>query len=376
MTQDEVDRRWMQMALDLARRGQGVVEPNPMVGCVLVRDGQLLGHGWHERFGGPHAEVNAINQAGDKDLRRATAYVTLEPCCHFGKTPPCVDSLIGFGIGRVVAATLDPNPLVSGKGFQRLKESGIQVECGVLEAEATRLNAPFFKRVRERLPWTIAKWAMSLDGKIATASGHSQWISNTASREWVHRLRGRVDCIMVGIGTALADDPLLTARPPGARVAQRAILDTHLRLPETSRLVATAKEVPVILFAGPEASEARQHRLEALGCVVVRCLHSSRRERLVEAMGYLSQTRDVTNLLVEGGGEVLGCCLEAGLIDMCEVFVCPKLIGGQSAPSPIGGLGLDRVDLSPTMELESIQQHGSDLHLSVRCVREMESIQS
>ncbi len=376
MTQVAVDQHWMQIALDLARRGLGYVEPNPMVGCVLVRDGQLLGQGWHERFGGPHAEVGAISHAGDVDLQGATAYVTLEPCCHFGKTPPCVDSLIRAGVRRVVAATRDPNPLVAGKGFQTLKENGIQVECGVLEAEATRLNAPFFKRVRERLPWIIAKWAMSLDGKIATASGHSQWISNAASRAWVHQLRGRVDCILVGIGTALADDPLLTARPPGARVAQRAIMDTHLRLPETSRLVTTAREVPVILFTGPEASEARQHRLEALGCVVVRSRHSSRRERLVEAMGYLSQTRDVTNVLVEGGGELLGSCLEAGLIDMCEVFVCPKLIGGQSSPSPIGGLGLDRVDLSPTMELESLQRHGSDLHLSVRWVRQFEAMKS
>ncbi|MED5287204.1 MAG: bifunctional diaminohydroxyphosphoribosylaminopyrimidine deaminase/5-amino-6-(5-phosphoribosylamino)uracil reductase RibD, partial [Planctomycetota bacterium] len=208
----EQDENWMRKAIDLALRGQGQVEPNPMVGCVLVRDNQLVAEGWHQQYGGDHAEVDAIAKAAGS-ARGATAYVTLEPCCHQGKTPPCIDALIQAGVARVVVAQVDPFEHVSGKGIAALQRAGILTEVGILEAEAKILNAPYLYRIRHGLPWVIAKWAMTLDGRIATRTGSSQWISNETSRQKVHQIRSRMDGIMVGIGTALADDPSLTPRP-------------------------------------------------------------------------------------------------------------------------------------------------------------------
>src|SRR4051794_5088755 len=210
------DHDWMRRALDLAERGRGFVEPNPVVGAVVVRDGSLVGEGWHERYGEAHAEVNALSAAGEA-ARGATLYVTLEPCCHHGKTPPCTDTVLRAGVRRVVAAMLDPFPRVAGGGFAVLLAAGVDVAVGVCEAEARRLNAPYLTLLTHGRPHVHAKWAMTLDGKIATRTGQSQWISNEASRRRVHELRGRMDAVVVGIGTVLADDPMLTARPPGPR---------------------------------------------------------------------------------------------------------------------------------------------------------------
>src|SRR5437764_12544149 len=216
----ETDGQWMRRALELAERGRGYVEPNPLVGAVVVRDGRLVGAGWHQRYGQAHAEVNALAAAGEA-ARGATLYVTLEPCCHVGKTPPCTDAVIRAGVARVVAAMSDPFPQVAGRGAELLRQAGLAVEVGPCEAEARRLNAPYLKLLARGRPYVHAKWAMTLDGKIATRSGDSKWISNRASRQVVHDLRGRVDGIVVGAGTALADDPQLTARPPGPRTAVR-----------------------------------------------------------------------------------------------------------------------------------------------------------
>ncbi len=237
---------WMTRALELAERGRGYVEPNPLVGAVVVRDGRMVGEGWHQRYGEAHAEVNALAAAGEA-ARGATLYVTLEPCCHHGKTPPCTDAILQAGVARVVAAMTDPFPEVAGKGLSILQAAGVTVVVGLGEKEARRLNAPYLKLLTTGRPYIHAKWAMMLDGKIATRTGDSKWISGEESRRRVHELRGRMDGIIVGIGTALADDPLLTVRPPGARVPTRIILDSHARLSPHSRLVQTAKEAPVMV---------------------------------------------------------------------------------------------------------------------------------
>jgi diaminohydroxyphosphoribosylaminopyrimidine deaminase / 5-amino-6-(5-phosphoribosylamino)uracil reductase len=227
--------QWMRLALDLAEKGRGWVEPNPLVGAVIVRDQQPVGQGWHRRYGEAHAEVNALAEAGEL-ARGATLYVTLEPCCHHGKTPPCTDAVLRAGIRRVVAAMPDPFPQVAGQGAARLQAAGVEVALGLCEAEARRLNAPYLKLLATGRPYVHAKWAMTLDGKIATRTGDSKWISNQASRQRVHALRGLMDAIIAGIGTVLADDPLLTARPPGPRTAVRVVLDSRGRLPATGQL--------------------------------------------------------------------------------------------------------------------------------------------
>ena len=328
---------WMKRALELAERGRGLVEPNPLVGAVLVKNDRIVGEGWHERFGGPHAEINALRNAAD-DAKRAILFVTLEPCCHHGKTPPCTDAILASGIRHVVIAQRDPFPRVDGGGIAALRAAGVRVEVGVLEEEARRLNAPYLKLVEQQLPWVIAKWAMTLDGKLATRSGSSRWISGEASRQIVHQLRGRVDAILIGRGTAAADDPLLTARPPGSRVALRVVLDSQAALAESSQLVQTAQEAPVLIVASDEAPKGNIARLAAAGCEVL-CLPGDRAQRLTALLAELGQRR-MTNLLVEGGNEVLGALADARQIDEVHAFIAPKFVGGAAAISPLGGTGL------------------------------------
>lgn len=362
----DFDLACMRRALDLAARGQGSVEPNPMVGCVLAREGREIAAGWHERFGGPHAEAAAIAAAGE--LKGATAYVTLEPCCHQGKTPPCTDALIKAGVARVVAAMRDPFPKVDGGGLRRLSKAGIQVEVGCLEEVARDLNAPYLKLVEQRRPWIIAKWAMTLDGKLATRSGHSRWISGEASRAIVHRLRGRVDAIVVGGRTAELDDPLLTARPAGQRVAARIVVDSRAELSWQSQLVRTATESPVIVAAGTQASAVHVDRLRQLGCEVLTLPAATKYERMLQLLDELGRRR-MTNVLVEGGSQVLGGLFDAGQIDEVHVFISPKLIGGDRAPTPIGGAGLDRVPELPQLQERVVEQVGEDVYIRGRIKR-------
>ncbi|MBI2478733.1 MAG: bifunctional diaminohydroxyphosphoribosylaminopyrimidine deaminase/5-amino-6-(5-phosphoribosylamino)uracil reductase RibD, partial [Planctomycetia bacterium] len=258
----------MTRAIELAQRGEGAVEPNPMVGCVIARDGQVVGEGWHPRFGGPHAEVEALHDAGEA-ARGATMLVTLEPCCHQGKTPPCVDAIVNAGLTRVIVAQRDPFPQVDGGGIRMLQAAGIEVEVGVCAERARELNAPYLKLVNTGMPWVIAKWAMTLDGKIATRTGNSQWISNAASRAVVHRIRGRVDAIIVGSGTVRADDPLLTARPAGPRVATRIVFDSTASLSVDSRLAKTIESAPVLVVATANAPTENVRRLTESGCEVL-----------------------------------------------------------------------------------------------------------
>jgi len=354
----------MTRALELAARGEGLVEPNPMVGCAIVQQGETVGEGFHQRFGGPHAEVNALASAGRR-AQGATAYVTLEPCCHTGKTGPCTEALIQSGIRRVVVAQRDPFPQVAGQGIARLQQAGIEVEVGMLAQQAQALNAPYLKLVGTGMPWVIAKWAMTLDGKLATHAGDSRWISGEASRAIVHRLRGRVDGILIGRGTAAADNPQLTARPPGARVARRIVVDSLATLDLESHLVRTAREVPVIVAVAAAAPDARRQALSGAGCEVLVCEGDSPAARLTWLLHDLGRRR-MTNLLVEGGGQLLGSLLDAGQIDEVHAFVAPKIVGGQQASSPIGGVGIARMSEALQLADCQIRPSGEDVYLSGR----------
>lgn len=351
---DSVDEAWMRQVLALAERGVGRTRPNPLVGALLVRDGLVLGSGWHRRYGGPHAEVNAVSDAyerGHADLREATLYVNLEPCCHYGKTPPCTELIIREGISRVYVGMADPNPLVAGKGIACLRAAGIEVYSPVLENDCLELNRVFVKFITTKLPFVTLKTALSMDGKIATAGGESRWISSAESRRDVHRLRGRSAAVLCGIGTVLADDPLLTARdcdlPPDFDATGqpwRVVLDSSLRLPPASRLVAGAKEVPVLVFYLPDANdperEKRRQILEAAGCRVCEA-DPDPRTGLIDPRHVLRQLggMNIDSVLVEAGGRLSWSFVQAGSVDRIRYYYAPLLVGGDGAPGALGGAG-------------------------------------
>ena len=364
MDQSSLDLWHMQRVLELAAQGQGAVEPNPMVGCVIARGAEIIGEGWHRRFGGDHAEVEALRLAGSR-ARGATLYVTLEPCCHQGKTPPCTPAILAAGVARVVAAMQDPFPQVAGGGLAELAAGGIAVEAGLLENEARQLNAPYLKLLAAGRPWVLAKWAMTLDGKIATRTGQSRWISGDLSRQRVHALRGRMDAILVGRGTAERDDPQLTARPPGPRTPLRIVLDSRATLASGRRLVRTAREVPVLVAAGPGASEEDRRRLRQDGCEVLIFDAATPQARLAALLDELGRRR-MTNVLVEGGGRLLGTLLDARLIDEVHVFLAPKLFGGADAPGPLASRGIDLLADALLIEPLETERLGPDLYLRGR----------
>jgi diaminohydroxyphosphoribosylaminopyrimidine deaminase / 5-amino-6-(5-phosphoribosylamino)uracil reductase len=365
MQQHEIDLWHLRRALGLAARGQGFVEPNPMVGCVVAQGAEIIGEGWHRRFGQAHAEVEALQMAGDR-AAGATLYATLEPCCHHGKTPPCTEAVLASGVQRVVVALRDPFPQVQGGGIAALQAAGLTVEVGLLEAEAARLNAPYLKLVETGRPWIIAKWAMTLDGKIATYTGASRWVSNPRSREVVHALRGRVDAVMIGRATAERDDPLLTARPTGPRTAARVILDTQALLAGESQLVQTAKQSLVLVAVGKEASASNRERLRNAGCEVFVCdgeTHAARLDALLVELG----RRRWTNVLVEGGGRLLGSLVDAREIDEVHVFVAPKLVGGTSAATAVAGRGVAEMSAALCLESPRMRQLDDDTYITARC---------
>ncbi|HWL07771.1 MAG TPA: bifunctional diaminohydroxyphosphoribosylaminopyrimidine deaminase/5-amino-6-(5-phosphoribosylamino)uracil reductase RibD [Planctomicrobium sp.] len=365
----------MRRALELARRGEGFVEPNPCVGAVIV-DSQrrLVGEGEHQRYGAPHAEVMALRQAGSA-AEGKTLFVTLEPCAHHGKTPPCADAVIQAGIRRVVIAVADPAHHGAGSGIERLKQAGIDVEVGLCVEEGSELIAPFTTLMTRQRPFVLAKWAMTLDGKLATRTGSSKWISNEQSREIVHTIRGRMDAILVGVGTALADDPLLTARPSGARTALRVVLDPNARLPVSSRLIRTIDEAPVLIVVSEQAEPERVSALENAGAEVF--VSPLRDDGLGIELSPVMQElgrRRLTNLLVEGGSRVLGTFLDEQLIDEVHCFIAPKLVGGSQALTPIGGLGSELIPQQPTLVKPVMQMVGEDLYLHGRVSRTPESL--
>lgn len=362
------EERFMREALRLARRGEGGVEPNPMVGCVLVRGGWVVGRGWHRRYGGPHAEVYALREAGEA-ARGATAYVTLEPCCYEGKTPACTEALIRARVGRVVASVRDPNPRVSGRGLRALGRAGIEVETGFLEEEGAELIAPFRKWILTGEPWVILKWGQSVDGKIATRSGESKWITDEAARRHAHGVRGRVDGIIVGIGTVLSDDPMLTCRwSRRRRVAARVVLDTRLRTPTGARLVRTAREIPTIIFCGRRAGEARRRRLESLGCRIESVKEEGAGLDLRGVLRRLAAS-GMSRVLVEGGGRLLGRFFDLRLFDEVHVYVAPRLIGGAGAIGALHGDGAAHVAERGLSESARLRRIGSGWLLTARVGR-------
>ncbi|RMH17129.1 MAG: bifunctional diaminohydroxyphosphoribosylaminopyrimidine deaminase/5-amino-6-(5-phosphoribosylamino)uracil reductase RibD [Acidobacteria bacterium] len=347
-------RQHLRHALKLAARGRYRTSPNPMVGCVVARGEQVISTGYHRRAGGPHAEVEALRQAGSR-ARGATLYVTLEPCNHHGRTPPCTEAVIAAGIARVVACHRDPNPAVAGGGFARLRAAGIEVESGLLVPEAVRLNWRFLAAARYRRPAVTLKWAMSLDGRIATAAGESQWISSPAGRRWGLEERETHDAILVGSGTALADDPRLDRRLRRAgRPNVRVILDRRLRLSPAARLFTVPGEVLVYARRGSPADNRRA--LEARGATVVEL-------EKVEPAAVLADLfdRGVASLLIEGGAEVAAAFVEARLFDRVAVDCAPILIGGRTAPGPVGGAGIPR--LADALRLADLRlgRRGGDL---------------
>jgi len=348
------DERFMQRALELAARGGNRTAPNPLVGAVVVRGGRIVGEGWHRAYGGPHAEVDAIKAAGSR-AKGATIYVSLEPCSpHPKKTPPCTDLLARAGIARAVVAIKDPNPLVHGRGLALLRRAHIKVTTGVCAREAAELNAPFIKVHTRGLPYVALKWAMTLDGKIATRTGDSRWVSSQQSRAWLHRWRDTFHAILVGSGTLLRDDPRLrgtTSRPT------RIILDTTAKTPVDAVVVRTAREQPTILAVAPGASEARLRRLRNAGVQILEL--DVRDLRLVfEALA----GEGLHKILVEGGGEVHASVLqEAGLADEACVFVAPKIIGGRAAKTPVEGEGLAAMSDALRLERVSIEKSGDDV---------------
>ena len=368
MTQEDITL--MQHAMTLARRGEGWVSPNPLVGAVIVRDGEVIAEGWHARYGDLHAERNAFRDADSRgiDCRGATIYVTLEPCCHHGHQPPCTEAIIEHGIRRVVMGLPDPNPLVAGKGVRLLQEAGIEVDCPSpdlpLYKELLHQNRIFLKFITTRMPWVTAKWAMTLDGKIASRTGDSKWVSSPESRQRVHLMRRRHKAIMCGIGTVLADDPMLNVRLPenvvpadDIRQPIRIIADRHLRIPLDSQLVRTAHDIPLVIAASADADKKKEEALVEAGAQVWHC--GSARE-IMERAG----KENIDSILVEGGGILNESLLREGLIDEVTAFIAPKIIGGSEALSPVEGKGFGLMADAVQLKDVTVEQIGNDIMVS------------
>lgn len=365
---DGKDRQYMMMAMAEAEKGVGAVSPNPMVGAVIVKDGKVIGKGHHVRYGGLHAEREALLdcKANGESPAGATMYVTLEPCCHYGKQPPCTDAIVEAGIARVVAGLGDPNPLVCGKGLEILRSAGIVTECGLCENALREQNRVFLKYITSRRPWTVLKYAMTADGKIAAVSGDSKWISGEQSRRKAHLLRNRYTGIIVGIGTVLADDPMLNCRvepSAGLRSPVRIILDSSASIPVDSKIVRTAREYRTIVVHTEKASGQSLKRLNALGVETLLCEAdgSGRPDvaRLCDALGSMG----IDSILVEGGAETAWSFISAGLVDEYYVFVAPKIIGGSNAKGPVGGDGFMKMCQAVPMAVADIALSGDDLEI-------------
>jgi diaminohydroxyphosphoribosylaminopyrimidine deaminase/5-amino-6-(5-phosphoribosylamino)uracil reductase len=363
------DATFMRRALELAERARGLTSPNPMVGAVVVRDGEVVGEGFHERAGAAHAEIVALAQAGGR-ARAATLYVTLEPCNHTGRTPPCAPAVAAAGVTRVVSALADPNPFVTGGGGQALRAAGIHVETGLLAAEAAAQNRVFVTAMRERRPHVTLKAGMTADGKIADVNGTARWITGEAARAEAHRQRSEVDAIVVGVTTVLRDDPALTVRlgVPWPREPYRVVLDTGARTPASARVVSGATPARALIAVGRDAPTSRIAPLEAAGATVLRSPTRDGRVTVESLLAALFE-REVRAVLLEGGGEVHAAFLDAGLVDRVTLYVAPILLGGRAAPGVIGGVGRElksAVRLGPL----TTRTIGSDLLIEADVLRE------
>lgn len=352
-----IHEKYMRLALDLARKGEGMTSPNPVVGAVIVRNGRIAGKGYHKKAGLPHAEINAIEDAG-KMAKGSTLYVTLEPCDHFGRTPPCTDAIINSGIKNVIVAALDPNPVTSGRGIRTLNKSGINTKVGLLGNEARAMNKPFEKYITKKLPYVTVKAAESLDGKIAARSGDSKWITSESSRRYVHGLRRKADAVMVGANTVLRDDPSLMARTRGTEQPVRIIVDSALRTPLNARIFSGIKESPLIIATASGSSRAK--RYEARGARVLKVAPKNGMVSLKALLRELAKM-EITNILVEGGGSLNASLFEEGLVDKVIFFVAPKIIGGKSAITPVEGRGAG--DIGSAVKLKNVRakRFGDDI---------------
>ncbi len=366
MESHQTDQHYMRLALRLAAKAQGMTSPNPLVGAVVVNKGRVIGSGYHHRAGWPHAEVNALQRAGSR-ARGGTLYVTLEPCNHYGRTPPCSDAVIASGISRVVIGAHDPNPLTNGRGLSQLRRAGLRVRTGVLAREAQLLNAPFEKAMRQNLPYTIAKIGQSLDGKIATVTGESRWITSPAARRLGHAWRAKVDAILVGSSTVVRDDSRLTVRHPGTRRADRPIkvvVDSRLRVPLTARCFSTP---PPAMVATTIRRGPKLQALKRRGVDVVSLSPRKGRVPLRPLFNELAR-RGVQSVLIEGGGEVLASALTERLVDRIIWCTAPILIGGRRAPSSVGGSGITRLSQAIRVADTTLRRLGPDWCLEGRVV--------
>ena len=361
----ETDARYMSQALALARKALGRASPNPMVGAVIVKDGRVVGRGYHRRAGLPHAEVEALREAGSR-ARGATLYVTLEPCNHTGRTPPCCDAILAAGIKHVVAAMRDPNPITHGRGASRLRRAGLRVVMGVCAAEEKRLNEPFTTWVTARRPWVIAKVAQSLDGKIATRTGASRWISSPRARRLAHQLRSQVDAVMVGVNTVLRDNPRLTARMArgglSTKQPTKVIVDSRLRTPLSSRCLSTRASPASTIVATTPKGAKKLASFEKLGVTVLVFPPASEgRVPLARLCRTLAQRFLITSVLLEGGGELLAGALRERLVDRLLWCTAPMLLGGRNSPSSVGGQGVARIDQAIRLRDLQVRRLGPDV---------------
>ncbi|MFW6154746.1 MAG: bifunctional diaminohydroxyphosphoribosylaminopyrimidine deaminase/5-amino-6-(5-phosphoribosylamino)uracil reductase RibD [Planctomycetota bacterium] len=357
---------FMDEAIALARRGIGLVEPNPMVGAVIVRDGRIIGRGWTQPYGGDHAEVHALAAAAD--AVGAAMYVTLEPCCHYGKTPPCTDAIITAGITRVVVAVVDPFDQVAGQGIARLRDAGVEVITGVREPKVRRQLSAYLKLQLDARPWVILKWAQTLDGRVATRTGDSRWVSGEASRARVHEVRGWCDGIAVGAGTVVADDPLLTNRSGRGRTPTRVVLDDRLATPADAQLIRTIDAAPVLVATTHDALAARRDHADALAAAGAEMLPLPACPEGVDPDALLAEfgRRRWTRLLVEGGPGVAGSLLRAGAVDELWVFLAPRLMGGREGLPAVGGEEIDHLADGMMLPAPSVETLGGDLLLTYR----------
>lgn len=376
------EEKYMRRAIELAKKGSGHVNPNPLVGAVIVRDGEIIGEGYHECYGQLHAERNAIANAKKRgnSLEGSTIYVTLEPCCHYGKTPPCTEAIIEEKIARVVVGSDDPNPLVSGKGFQMLREKGIEVIPHFLKEECDAMNHVFFHYIRTGTPYVAMKYAMTMDGKIACYTGDSKWVTGEESRAHVQTLRNHYKGIMAGIGTVLADDPMLNCRIEGGRDPIRIIADSHLRIPMDSQLVRTAGQQPLIVACLPDADEEKAAQLQEKGIEVLRIpgvttADITEEQKEVISLPVLMKelgARKIDGILLEGGGQLNESALQAGIVDRIYCYIAPKIFGGAQAKTPVEGQGLTRAADAWQFNRIGMQEFGQDILLEYEKTQELQ----
>lgn len=356
---NRMHREYMQRAIELAKKGAGWTSPNPMVGAVIVKDGRIIGEGYHEKCGHLHAERNAIASLSES-AQGATIYVTLEPCCHFGKTPPCTEAIIEQKISKVYIGSRDPNPLVAGKGASFLREHGVEVIEDFMREECDALNPVFFHYITKKTPYVVMKYAMTLDGKIATAAGDSKWITGDEARGHVQTLRGRYAAIMAGIGTVLADDPMLNCRLEGAHQPLRIVVDSNLRIPLSARLLQSAKEYPTLIVCAVENDMA--DKIRAMGAEVVALDDEQGKVSMQKLMAYLGE-RQIDSILVEGGGQIHEACRSAGIVNHICCYIAPKILGGKEAKTPVEGQGVATIKEAMLLSEPKLTRLGSDILL-------------